>query len=117
HRDINDKEEGIDFEFLWNAHWFNVTSQSRLRSSMILSGFGPSHALTVLFLETQTRTSQWVIHPRISLTRTHLTSEFQWNPKPMSSQKASCYRSWACTYKAHHPLPIGRCGMLHLRID
>ncbi|CAN6543447.1 unnamed protein product [Malus baccata var. baccata] len=27
---------------------------------------------------------------RIALARTYLTSEFRWNPKPMSSQKASC---------------------------
>ncbi|RXH98642.1 hypothetical protein DVH24_010967, partial [Malus domestica] len=48
-------------------------------------------ALTVLFLRTHMRTFQWVIHHRIALARTCLTLEFRWNPKPVSSQKASCY--------------------------
>ncbi|CAN6586417.1 unnamed protein product [Malus baccata var. baccata] len=56
----------------------------------ILSALGPDHALMVLFLGTHTRTSQWVTHPGIALARTRLTSEFQWNPKPVSSQNASC---------------------------
>ena len=43
------------------------------------------HSLTILFLGTHTRTSQWVTHPRNVLAQTRLTSEFQWNPKPMSS--------------------------------
>ena len=52
--------------------------------------FGPR--LTVLFLGTHTRTSQWVTHPRNALARTCLTLEFRWNSKPVSSQKASCYK-------------------------
>ncbi|KAM1527371.1 hypothetical protein ACFX11_016976 [Malus domestica] len=58
---------------------------------MILSVLGPDHALKVLFLGIQTKTSQWVTHHRIALARTRLTSEFQWNPKLVSSQKISCY--------------------------
>ncbi|CAN6683873.1 unnamed protein product [Malus baccata var. baccata] len=64
---------------------------SRFRRSMILSALGPGHALTILFLGTHTRTSQWVTHPMIALVLTRLTLEFRWNSKPVSSQKASCY--------------------------
>ncbi|RXH86999.1 hypothetical protein DVH24_028499 [Malus domestica] len=81
-------------------------------SFTILSTLGPNHALTVLFLGTHTGTSQWVTYLGNALARTRLTSEFRWNLKLVSSQKTSCYRRWACTYKAHHPLFIGRCGML-----
>ncbi|CAN6577554.1 unnamed protein product [Malus baccata var. baccata] len=68
----------------------------------ILSALGHDYALTVLFLGTHMRTSQWVTHPGNVLARTHLTSEFRWNLKPVSSQKVSCYKRWGCTYKAHH---------------
>ncbi|RXH92570.1 hypothetical protein DVH24_033466 [Malus domestica] len=67
-----------------------TTSQARLYHSMILSVFGSDHTLTVLFMGTHTRISQWVTHPGIALARTRLTSKFLWNPKSMSSQKASC---------------------------
>ncbi|CAN6678556.1 unnamed protein product [Malus baccata var. baccata] len=60
-----------------------TTSRTRLYRSTILSALGPDHALT-------TRTSQWVTHSGIALARTRLTSEFRWNLKSMSSQKASC---------------------------
>ncbi|KAM1992689.1 hypothetical protein TB2_008607 [Malus domestica] len=76
-----------------NCHspaWVPTTSRARLRRSTILSVFCPDQALTILFLGTHMRTSQWVTHPGISVARTRLTSEFRWNPKPMSSQKASC---------------------------
>ncbi|RXH86666.1 hypothetical protein DVH24_021939 [Malus domestica] len=43
----------------------------------------------VLFLGTHTRTSQWVTHSGNALAQTRLTSEFRWNPKSVSSQKAS----------------------------
>ncbi|KAM1504062.1 hypothetical protein ACFX1X_000213 [Malus domestica] len=69
----------------------STTSQARLSRSTILSALGLDHTLTVLFLGTHTRTSQWVTHPGIALRQTRLTSEFRWNPKPVSSQKASCY--------------------------
>ncbi|RXI02886.1 hypothetical protein DVH24_002964 [Malus domestica] len=62
----------------------------RLHRSTILSALGPDHALTVLFLGTHMRTSQWVTHHGNALTRTRLTSEFRWNPKPVSSQNTSC---------------------------
>ncbi|RXH83410.1 hypothetical protein DVH24_005663 [Malus domestica] len=50
------------------------------RHSTILSALGLGHALT------------WVTYPRNALARTHLTSKFRWNLKPVSSQKASCYK-------------------------
>ncbi|CAN6723757.1 unnamed protein product [Malus baccata var. baccata] len=68
----------------------STTSRARLCRSTILSSLGLDHALTVLFLRTQTRTSQWVTHHEIVLARIRLTLEFRWNPKLMSSQKASC---------------------------
>ena len=68
-----------------------TTSRARLSCSTILSALGPDHALIVLFLGTHVRrTSQWVTHPENALVRTRLTSEFLGNPKPVSSQKASC---------------------------
>ncbi|RXH98388.1 hypothetical protein DVH24_010713 [Malus domestica] len=63
----------------------------RLRRITIFSALGHGHALMVLFLGTHTRTSQWVTYHGNALARTHLTSKFRWNPKPMSPQKASCY--------------------------
>ncbi|RXI04128.1 hypothetical protein DVH24_038402 [Malus domestica] len=100
---------------VFSNHVFDVTSQSRLCRSKILSVLGPGHTLTVLFLGTHTRTSQWVTHPGNALVRICLTSEFRWNPKPVSSQKASCYKRWACTYKTHHILSVDRREMLHMR--
>ncbi|KAM1062504.1 hypothetical protein ACFX2H_026648 [Malus domestica] len=70
-----------------NCH---IPARAQLRRSTILSALGPNHAFTVLFLGTHTRTSQWVTHHGIVLMQTCLTSEFQWNPKPVSSQNASC---------------------------
>ncbi|RXH90489.1 hypothetical protein DVH24_035253 [Malus domestica] len=67
-----------------------TTSQAQLHCNTILSALGPDHALTVLFLGTHTRASQWVTHHEIALVRTRLTSEFRWNLKPVSSQKTSC---------------------------
>ncbi|KAM1787603.1 hypothetical protein ACFX11_037979 [Malus domestica] len=52
--------------------------------------WAPTTPSRFLFLRTHTRTSQWVIHHGIALAQTRLTSEFRWNPKPVSSQKASC---------------------------
>ncbi|RXH67284.1 hypothetical protein DVH24_027404 [Malus domestica] len=52
-----------------------VTSQSRLHHSTILSALDPGHAFTVLFLGTHSRTSQWVIHPRIAFMESEV-SEF-----------------------------------------
>jgi len=76
-----------------NCHiltWAPTISRARLHCSTILSALGPDHALTFLFLGTHTRTSQWITHHEIALVQTSLTSEFRWNPKPVSSQKASC---------------------------
>ncbi|RXH78190.1 hypothetical protein DVH24_001708 [Malus domestica] len=76
-----------------NCHipaWAPTTFRTRLRRSTILFALGPDHTLTVLFQGPHTRTSQWVTHDEIVFVRTRLTSEFRWNPKPMSSQKASC---------------------------
>ncbi|KAM1384610.1 hypothetical protein ACFX2F_036816 [Malus domestica] len=67
-----------------------TTSRVYIHCSTILSVLGPDHTLTVLFMGTHIRTSQWVTHHGIALARTRLTSKFRWNPKPVSSQKASC---------------------------
>ncbi|CAN6684804.1 unnamed protein product [Malus baccata var. baccata] len=72
-------------KFRWNPK--PVSSQ---KASTILSVLSPDHALTILFLGTHIRTSQWVTHHGIALARTRLTSKFRWNPKPVSSQNASC---------------------------
>ncbi|KAM1752941.1 hypothetical protein ACFX12_005584 [Malus domestica] len=59
--------------------------------STILSALGPNHALTVLFLGTHEQLPSGGSPIMRLLSRaTHLTFEFQWNPKPMSSQKTSC---------------------------
>ena len=42
------------------------STTSRAYRSTILSALGPDYALTVLFLGTHTRTSQWVTHPGIA---------------------------------------------------
>ncbi|KAM0996456.1 hypothetical protein ACFX2C_006461 [Malus domestica] len=42
---------------------------------MILSALGPDHALTVLFLGTHMRTSQWVTHHENALVRYSLNFE------------------------------------------
>ena len=68
-----------------------TTSQAQLHRSMILSALGPDHTLTVLFLGTYaSKTSQWVTLPGNALAHSCLTSEFLRNPRPVSSQKASC---------------------------
>ncbi|RXH78761.1 hypothetical protein DVH24_002279, partial [Malus domestica] len=80
--------------------WAPTTSWVQLGRSTILSTLDPDHALTVLFLETHKRTSQWVTYHGIALARTRLTSKFRWNPKP------------EYTYKAYKILTPGRCGIL-----
>ncbi|CAN6677751.1 unnamed protein product [Malus baccata var. baccata] len=77
-----------------------MTCMVRLHHSTILSALGPDQALTILFLGTHTRTSQWVTHPGIALAQTRLTSKFRWNPK------------WEYTYKAYSIHSPGQCGML-----
>ncbi|RXH99786.1 hypothetical protein DVH24_021588 [Malus domestica] len=63
-------------------------SGSSKEADTIFFALGPDHVLTILSLGTHMRTSQWITHHGITLTRTRLTSEFPWNPKPVSSQKA-----------------------------
>jgi len=85
--------QGWGLVLIPNCHilaWAPTTSQAQLHHSTILSTLGPDHALTVLFLRTHTRTFQRVTHYGIALARTRLTSEFLWNPNPVSSQKTSC---------------------------
>ncbi|RXH67900.1 hypothetical protein DVH24_028047 [Malus domestica] len=72
------------------------------------------YSFTDLFLRNQTKNSQWVTHPMIALNRTRLTSEFRWNLKPVSSKRSLVIGRGACTYKAHHPLSVGQCEMLHV---
>ncbi|RXH85982.1 hypothetical protein DVH24_017035 [Malus domestica] len=91
-----------------------TTSRARLYRSTILSALGPDHALTILFLGTHTRTSLWVTHLGITLGQTRLTSKFLWNPKPMSSQKASRPRPHTsgprCDNLVLEPIPSRKCA-------
>ncbi|KAM1095041.1 hypothetical protein ACFX2B_009841 [Malus domestica] len=48
-----------------------TASRARLHRTTILSALGPDHTITVLFLGTHTRTSQWVTHHGIALVRSH----------------------------------------------
>ena len=45
----------------------HIPARARLRRSTILSALSPDHALTILFLGTHVRTSQWVTHFGIAL--------------------------------------------------
>ncbi|KAM2155271.1 hypothetical protein ACFX1Q_046999 [Malus domestica] len=83
----SDKKSAIACPFiaLWGTYWKLNSYSARIRRSTILSALDPDHAFMVLFLGTLMRTSQWVTHPGNALARTRLTSEFQWNPKPVSS--------------------------------
>ncbi|KAM1911880.1 hypothetical protein ACFX14_000002 [Malus domestica] len=65
-----------------------TTSLAQLQRNTILSALGLEHTVTVLFMGIDTRTSLWVTHPWNALAQTRLTSEFRWNLKPVSSQKA-----------------------------
>ncbi|CAN6556240.1 unnamed protein product [Malus baccata var. baccata] len=58
--------------------------------STILSALGPNHALTVLFLGTHEQLPSGSPILGVLWPPSRLTSEFLWNPKPVSSQKASC---------------------------
>ncbi|RXH87362.1 hypothetical protein DVH24_034262 [Malus domestica] len=69
--------------------------------STILSALGPDYALTVLFLGTHTRTSQWVTHHEIALARYSLNFGV-----PMESEASELPKS----------LVLGRDENIHLRI-
>ncbi|KAM2356503.1 hypothetical protein ACFX1X_005593 [Malus domestica] len=58
--------------------------------STILSTLDPDHALTVLFFRTHEQLPSGSPIMRVLCPPTRLTSEFLRNPKPVSSQKASC---------------------------
>ncbi|KAM2691221.1 hypothetical protein EV2_005642 [Malus domestica] len=58
--------------------------------STILSTLNPDHVLTVLFLGTHEQLPSASPILGVLWPPTRLTSEFLWNPKPVSSQKASC---------------------------
>ncbi|KAM1963009.1 hypothetical protein ACFX16_023238 [Malus domestica] len=69
----------------------STTSRARLCRSMILSALSPDHALTVLFVgshASRTSCGSPILGMLWPLSR--LTLEFLLNPKPVSSQKASC---------------------------
>ncbi|RXH93903.1 hypothetical protein DVH24_015970 [Malus domestica] len=57
---------------------------SHLRPGWIISRGRSTTVARYCPLEALTKPS------RIALTRTCLTSKFRWNPKPLSSQNASC---------------------------
>ena len=78
-----------------------TTSQARLHRSTILSALGPDHALTVLFLGTHTRTSQWVTHHGIALARYSLNFGVPMEPEASELPKG---------------LVLGRDENIHLRI-
>ena len=69
--------------------------------STILSALGPDYALTVLFLGTHTRTSQWVTHHGIALVRYSLNFEVPTEPEASELPKG---------------LALGRDGNIHIRI-
>ncbi|RXH92319.1 hypothetical protein DVH24_033215 [Malus domestica] len=56
--------------------------------STILFALGPDYALTVLFLGTHTRTSQWVTHHRIALARYSLNLGVPMEPKASELPKS-----------------------------
>ncbi|RXH88434.1 hypothetical protein DVH24_000033 [Malus domestica] len=58
--------------------------------STILSALGTDHALTVLFLGTHEQLPNGSPILGVLWPPSRLTSEFLRNPKPVSSQKASC---------------------------
>ena len=78
-----------------------TTSRARLRCSTILSPLGPDHALTVLFLGTHTRTSQWVTHHGIALARYSLNFGVSMNSEASELPKG---------------LVLGRDGNVHIRL-
>ncbi|XP_070665992.1 uncharacterized protein [Malus domestica] len=69
--------------------------------SIILSALGPDHALTVLFLGTHTRTSQWITHHGSALVRYSLNFGV-----PVNSETSELPKS----------LVLGRDENIHLRI-
>ncbi|KAM2757557.1 hypothetical protein PS2_019292 [Malus domestica] len=69
--------------------------------STILSALGPDYALTVLFLGTHTRTSQWVTHYEIALARYSLNFRVSIEPEACELQKG---------------LMLGRDGKIHIRL-
>ncbi|CAN6679857.1 unnamed protein product [Malus baccata var. baccata] len=58
--------------------------------STILSALGPDHALTVLFMGTHEQLPNGSPIMGVLWPPSRLTSKFRRNPKPVSSQKASC---------------------------
>ena len=69
--------------------------------STILSALGPDYALTVLFLGTHTRTSQWVTHHGSALARYSLNFGVPMEPEASELPKG---------------LALGRDGNIHIRI-
>ncbi|KAI5346258.1 hypothetical protein L3X38_014137 [Prunus dulcis] len=68
-----------------------ITSWDQLRRSMILSSLGPLLCPHGFVSGNSRATSQWVIHPEIALALNSLNFRVPTIPKPVSSQKASCY--------------------------
>ena len=69
--------------------------------STILSALGPDYALTVLFLGTHTRTSQWVTHHGNTLGRYSLNFGVPTEPEASELPKG---------------LVLGRDGNIHIRL-
>ncbi|RXH72675.1 hypothetical protein DVH24_012359 [Malus domestica] len=70
--------------------WANHFSSPLHHRSTILSVLGPDHALTVLFMGTHEQLPSGSPMIGVLWSSSRLTSEFRQNPKPVSSQKASC---------------------------
>ena len=67
-----------------------TTSRARFCRNTILSALGPDHASRFCFWNSREQNFQWVTHHGNALAHSRLTLEFLRNPKPVSSQKASC---------------------------
>ena len=78
-----------------------TTTRARLNRSTILSALGTDHVLTVLFLGTHTRTSQWVTHYGIALARYSLNFGVPMKPEASEFPKG---------------LVLGRDENIHIRL-
>ena len=79
---------------------FELKRRCHIRPT-ILSALGPYHTLTVLFLETHTRTSQWVTHRGSALACYSLNFGVPMNSKTSELPKG---------------LVLGRGGNVHIRL-
>ncbi|KAM2544532.1 hypothetical protein TB1_016205 [Malus domestica] len=81
-----------------------TTFRARLHRSTILSTLAPNHAFMVLFL----RTSQWIIHHGIALTRYSLNFEVPMEPEANELLKGLVLESQSSLFTSHtrNPNPL-----------